>query len=191
MTQFLTPPASPGPGSRQNPPGVFRLMLLRHAHASSPAHTRDYDRPLSAHGEQSAHAMGGYMAQEGLLPALALVSGARRTRHTWDCVQKSLPGAVPAVFDDNIYEAGADALASVVRAAPASSRCVLLVGHNPGIHELAVRLVGWGGRAAYARLRQGFAPGSLAVIDFEVAGWERIAPEGGVLERFAAPDSGV
>lgn len=166
-----------------------RLLLLRHAQASHPQNVRDYDRPLSAAGEHEAGEMGVYIAQENLLPSLALVSGARRTRETWVAIQKALPAVVPAIFDDRIYEARADALLELLRSVSSEPATVLLVGHNPGLHKLALSLVGRGGRTAYARLQQEFVPASLAVIDFDVAGWDSITEQTGALERFAAPRS--
>lgn len=166
-----------------------RLLLLRHAQAGHPQNVRDYDRPLSATGEQEAGEMGVYIAQENFLPALALVSGARRTRETWAGIQKALPAVVPAIFDDRIYEARADSLLELLRAVSSEPATLLLVGHNPGLHSLALSLVGRGGRTAYARLQQEFPPASLAVIDFDVAAWGSVAEQSGALERFATPRS--
>jgi len=80
-------------------------------------------------------------------------------------------------------------LLELLRSVSSEPATVLLVGHNPGLHKLALSLVGRGGRTAYARLQQEFAPASLAVIDFDVAGWDSIAEQTGALERFAAPRS--
>lgn len=164
-----------------------RLLLLRHAHADHPKNVRDYDRPLSVTGEQEAGEMGIYMAQENLLPELALVSGARRTRETWAGIQKALPAVVPAIFDDRIYDAEADVLLELLRAVSSQPASLLLVGHNPGLHRLALSLVGRGGRTAYARLQQEFPPASLAVVDFDVAAWGSVAVQSGALERYATP----
>lgn len=166
-----------------------RLLLLRHAQASHPHDVRDYDRPLSAVGEQQAGEMGAYIAQESFEPALALVSGARRTRETWAGVQKALSTVVPAIFDDAIYEASVETLRGLLTAVASEPATLLLVGHNPGLHGLALSLIGRGGRTAYARLQQEFPPGSLAVIDFEIAAWSNVTEQSGALERFATPRS--
>ena len=166
-----------------------RLLLLRHAQADRPPHTRDYDRPLSPLGEQEASEIGAYLAQEGLLPELALVSGAQRTRATWGLVQKQLPNLVPAIFEDRIYEANPSVLLETLRGVSSEPPAVLLVGHNPGLQLLALQLVGRGGRTAYSRLRQEFPPAALAVIDFEIAEWSRVSEQSGALERFAVTKS--
>jgi len=165
----------------------LRLLLLRHAQADHPPSTSDYDRPLTARGEDDAAGMGQYLAQEGLVPTLAIVSGSCRTRATWTRVQQALPDVVPAIFDDRIYEAHQDTLMDVLRGVASASPVLMVVGHNPGMHRLALQLVGRGGRNAYGRLAHDFPPAGLAVIDFDAAGWGAVSEHAGVLERFASP----
>jgi len=164
-----------------------RLFLLRHAEADRPANTPDHLRPLTQRGMQDALAMGGYMAQEGLLPQLAVVSTATRTRGTWEQVQKQLPGLVPAIFESRVYECQAADILNVIRATAPEHHSLMVVGHNPGMQTLALRLVGHAVRNAFSRLGHDFPPGALAVVDFELAGWNDIADHGGTLERFATP----
>ena len=165
-----------------------RLLLLRHAKSSWPADAGDLDRPLAGRGREAAPRMAAYMADEGLLPDLALISPARRTRETWDLVQPRL-GDVPMRVEARIYEAPAARLLDVVREAEAEARALLLVGHNPGFEELAKLLVGHGDRYAFARLTQKYPTAGLAVIDFAVESWGEVAPRGGRLDRFVTPKS--
>ncbi|TAL76623.1 MAG: histidine phosphatase family protein [Burkholderiaceae bacterium] len=164
-----------------------RLLLLRHGQAGHPQDVRDYDRPLSPEGENEADEVGTYLSQENLLPALALVSGSQRTRATWSRVQRALPEVVSAIFDDRIYEARSSTLRDVLRGVLSEPPTLLLVGHNPGLHRLALELIGRGGQTAYGRLTQELPPAGLVVIDFEVAGWGGISDQGGALERFVTP----
>ena len=169
---------------------TLRLVLLRHAHAGHHERHPDIDRTLSDRGHDEAQEMGSYMAQEGLIPAHAIVSVAQRTRETWTIVQKQLPAHVPAVFEPRLYEASVGVLFDVVRGAPSKYRAVVLVGHNPGISALAQRLIGRGGANALVRLRHDFPPAGLAVIDFpDAAGWHEVSDHSGELERFATPAS--
>ncbi|MFD0938211.1 SixA phosphatase family protein, partial [Methylobacterium trifolii] len=71
--------------------------------------------------------------------------------------------------------------------APAGAGCVILVGHNPGLQDLALRLVGSGPRDARARLSAQFPTAALAVIDFDTPDWAGIGHGGGRLERFVTP----
>jgi len=129
------------------------------------------------------------MHELGLLPDLVLVSPARRTQETlaglepWD--------ATPLVEPiEALYLATAEQLLAVLHGVPETVRSVLLIGHNPGLHELAMNLVGSDamqhpGEAA-KRLAAGFPTGALA--EFAVAGsWAQLDAGGGRLLRFLAP----
>jgi len=167
---------------------LLRLMLLRHAKAASPAGVPDLDRPLAPRGREAAPRMGAYLADEQLLPDLVLVSPARRTRETWDLVGAKL-GATSVEFEPRLYEASASRVLAVVRETADTVRGLLMIGHNPGLEDLAKLLVGHGDRYAYARLTQKFPTSGLAVIDFAVDGWSDIAPRAGRLDRFITPKS--
>lgn len=146
------------------------------------------DRPLAARGRDAAPRMGRYLAEEGLLPDLVVVSAARRTRETWELVEPHVD-ATEIRFDARIYEAPASRLLAVVRASPSSARSVLMIGHNPGFEDLAKLLVGHGDRYAFARLTQKYPTAGLAVIDFDRENWSEIAPRSGRLDRFVTPKS--
>ncbi len=168
----------------------LRLVLLRHAHSGHASGLADLDRTLSERGQAEALEMGGYMAQESLVPQRAIVSVAQRTRETWATVQKQLPAQVPTVFESRIYEASVQALFDVIKEAPDQYTTVVLVGHNPGISALALRLIGRGSKNAVVRLRHEFPPAGLAVIDFpDCQSWAELSDHSGVLERFATPAS--
>jgi phosphohistidine phosphatase len=128
------------------------------------------------------------MADEHLLPELALVSPARRARETWDIIASRL-GAVPVRFDPRIYEAPPEQLMALIGAVEATVRTLLLVGHNPSFEDLAKHLVGHGDRYAFARLAPHYPPAGLAVIDFPVEDWRGVARGGGRLDRFVTPKS--
>jgi phosphohistidine phosphatase len=163
-------------------------MLLRHAKSARPAGVADIDRPLAARGREASPRMGRYLAEEGLLPDLVIVSASRRTRETWELVEPSVD-TTEIRFDARIYEAPASRLLAVVRETPSSIRSLLLVGHNPGFEELAKLLVGYGDRYAFARLTEKFPTAGLAVIDFDRESWSEIAPRTGRLDRFVTPKS--
>ncbi|WP_132253565.1 SixA phosphatase family protein [Methylobacterium segetis] len=163
-----------------------RLILLRHAKSDRPPGLRDLDRPLNPRGRQAAPLMGRYLADEELRPDLALVSPSARTQETWEAVAAAL-GAVRTETVRTIYEAPASALLAAIRSAPDEAGRVILVGHNPGMQDLAVKLVGRGDAAARNRLRTEFPTAAVAVIDFEAASWSEIGWGGGTLERFVRP----
>lgn len=166
-------------------PPKRRLMLLRHSKSDWPEGLADHRRPLAERGRKAAPVIGAYMAEHGLVPDLAIVSTARRAQETWEIVSEALPASVTARDAVGIYEVAAPAILKVVRDVEPWVGCILLVGHNPGMAELALLLAGGG--EDLPRLREKFPTAGLAVIDFEVANWTDVAPGKGRLVRFVTP----
>lgn len=168
---------------------MLRVMLLRHAKAE-PAFpgASDRDRVLAARGRQQAADLGQFMARHRLTPARTLVSPATRTRETWDGVAAALPQAPAAEFDERIYNAAASTLIEMIRETDTQAvRSLLLVGHNPGLHQAAVELIATGDLDARQRLHEKFPPAGLVVIEFKLAEWSALHPLAGRLERFVTP----
>lgn len=168
-----------------------RLILLRHAKSDWPSGTEDHARPLAKRGRKAAPVMGDYLAREGLLPDLVLVSSARRTRETWDLVAlqlaRAMPLPPPVEWHDGLYHASPDAILAIVGTTPASVRSLVVIGHNPGLHDLACRSVGHGDRYAFARLKQGLPTAGLVVLDFPAEDWAGLAAGDARLDRFVTP----
>lgn len=164
-----------------------RLILLRHAKAVPHGLVPDFDRTLTDRGREDARRMGAYMAQENLIPDLAAVSSAKRTRETWDIVSHDWKHRPPLRHEPRIYEASDRALLSLLRQTPDHVATMISVGHNPGFAELANSLVGFGDRYAFARMSQKFPTCSLVVLDFEAQSWNDIELKTGRLDRFITP----
>lgn len=173
-----------------------RLMLLRHATAVPHGSMPDPERVLAEQGQQEAGAVADYCRDEMLLPDLTLVSPARRTQQTWAAVETRIPDAV-ALTIPALYSLQADDLVSALQgladwvggAQADKAHCLMLVGHNPACTELAQRLVGFGDRYAYARLRGDFPPAGLAVLDFDIEDWSLLAAGIARLDRFWVPSA--
>ena len=116
---------------------MHRLILMRHAKTEPAAASGlDRDRALTTVGRNDAALMGRVLAEKGLRPDRALVSTATRTRQTWDLVQEAL-GDVDVRTDAALYNAPADVLRRFVEQAEDEVGCLLVLAHNPGIHQLA------------------------------------------------------
>ncbi|WP_132033807.1 SixA phosphatase family protein [Aquabacter spiritensis] len=164
-----------------------RLILFRHAKSDWPEGIADQERPLAARGRQAAPRMGRYLADEGLRPDKVLVSPARRTRETWDLVGAEFPAPPDSVSEPRIYEAPAARLLAVVREQAPEIQTLMLVGHNPGLEELADLLVQHGSTTARGAMDEKFPTGAVAVIDLPIDAWSAVAPESGRLDRFVTP----
>lgn len=171
---------------------MLTLLLLRHAKSSwdNPA-LADYDRPLAKRGVKAAPRVGAELAALGLHPALILCSGAARARETLSLVLPAIAEPAPEViYDDAFYMASPDALLAMLRTLPAGGgapKSVMVVGHNPGLEELAELLVGDGEAEAQEVMAEKFPTCALAVITFDADNWSDIAPGTGKLTRFITP----
>ena len=165
-----------------------RLMLLRHAKSdwSAPG-ARDRDRPLSARGREAAPKMGAYMARHALVPDLIVASPATRVEETLEHVLPAFKEPPKIRRDDRLYETGANTLLAVIKETPRSAHSLLLVGHNPGLAELASLLMASGDVEARQQLIEKFPTGALAVIDFPLDAWDQLHPKAGRLDRFVVP----
>jgi phosphohistidine phosphatase len=169
-------------------PTLRRLLLLRHAKSAWPEGVPDFDRPLAPRGRKAAKRIGGYLTVERLAPDLALVSPARRARETWDRVRSHL-GLIGERSEARLYEASAGSLLAIVRETEPEVGALLIVGHNPGLEELAKLLAGSGSDKARARLMRKYPTASLAVLDFDVETWREVEVGLGRLSRFITPRS--
>lgn len=165
-----------------------QLLLLRHAKSSwDDPRQPDRDRPLNQRGRRAAARMRQAMHELGLVPDVVLVSTAKRTLETLDSLEPwdDAPLVEPL---DALYLANAMQLLATLHGVAETVRSVLLIGHNPGIHDLALSLVSRsaGPSEAMRRLEDGFPTGSLA--EFSVPGpWWQLDSGGARLVRFLTP----
>jgi phosphohistidine phosphatase len=157
------------------------LVLLRHAKSSwADPHLPDHDRPLNTRGRQAAALVGRRFRQDGPRADLVLCSSALRTRQTLERLE--LPKGVEVVIEDELYGATAALLLTRIRQVPPRYGSVLLIGHNPGIVDLA-SLLDRGGLAAVAK----FPTGAVAVLHFVIATWDEMTRGTGNVEEFFTP----
>ena len=119
-----------------------QLGLLRHAKSDwDDMSLRDFDRGLNSRGRQGAQVMGAHIAHHGASWDMVLASPAERVKRTLEA--SGLP--FPVTFDERAYLADSTALADLLRALDDGCSAVLLAGHNPGLHDLALEIAGPGG----------------------------------------------
>jgi len=146
-----------------------QLLLLRHAKSSwDDPDLDDFDRPLAQRGLKAAQLIGRELAARDWLPDQVLVSSALRTRDTWRLVAAELPAHPRVVFAEALYEASAADILSQIRLVEPSSGYLAVVGHNPGLEDLAKQLAGPGSETkARRRLEEKFPTAALARFVFD------------------------
>jgi phosphohistidine phosphatase len=155
------------------------LLLLRHAKSSwdDPA-LADHDRPLAPRGRKAAQRIGERLRSDGTSVSLVLCSSARRARETVELVAP--PGELE--IESRLYGASAAELLQRIRQVPDDVEAVMLVGHNPAMHDLAVQLLSHAGDD----LVEKFPTGALATMAF-TGSWRALAARSADLVTFLKP----
>lgn len=165
---------------------MHKLLLLRHAKSSwDDATLSDHARPLNRRGQLAAATLRTAIQAMGLQPDLVLVSSSRRTLQTLDALAPwDRPPTIRPM--DALYLANAGDILDVVAGVGEEVGCLLVVGHNPGLHEAAVRLAGPVNPLdrELAQLQSSFPTGALAV--FGCRNWSDLERQAS-LERFVVP----
>ena len=173
-----------------------RLMLLRHAKTEHDAPSgHDQDRRLDDRGRLDAAAIGGWIGRHPPVPDTVLVSTAVRAHQTWEIAREAMkdalrePAPQPHVeLLDELYGADPAQLLQIIRMAEAADPArLMLIGHNPGMHELALMLAGSGDAAAKKALEDNLPTAGLAILDFAIDDWSEVAFRRGKLVRFTSP----
>lgn len=163
------------------------LFLLRHGKSAWPDGIDDHERPLAPRGEQAVPLMARKLATLAPPLDLALVSDARRTRETFALVAAEIAGLKPTI-SPTIYEARPGTLLDLVQKLPVFARAVLMVGHNPGFHALALYLADsrTSDLDALRRLERKLPTSGL--VHLELPGdWEEAGPGAARLVHYVTP----
>ncbi|MFL5926008.1 MAG: SixA phosphatase family protein [Gaiellaceae bacterium] len=160
------------------------LLLLRHAKSSwdDPA-LDDHERPLAPRGRRASGRICAHMRSTRLEPEVVLCSTARRARETLELVRPAFPSSVVSI-EDELYAASADELLTRIRRVGDSVASVLVIGHNPGLQQLALLLASGGD--GLEQLEAKFPTAALATLTLD-ATWSRLAPGGASLAAYVVP----
>lgn len=164
------------------------LTLLRHAKSGwdDPV-ARDFDRPLNDKGRRAAQTMGRHMRDEGLVFDHIVASPAVRVMETLDAIASGYGRKLEPVWERRIYLASAATLLDVVHELPDGAQRVLMVGHNPGLEDLAMLLVPFGGGALRDRLEEKYPTATLAEMATGAERWRAVAEGQARLDRYVRP----
>lgn len=166
-----------------------RLIVMRHATATSLVGGTDFERALTPEGHLEAERVGAWLAARQHLPRLALCSSATRVRETWAAVARGL-GASPEVrWDRVLYEADAEDLMQEASETPDEAECVIVIGHNPSVTRFAFDLSSRCDPEGRERLRAGFRPATVAVFELPGEHFADLPSSGARLVDFVEADS--
>jgi phosphohistidine phosphatase len=168
-----------------------RLVVFRHAKAGPHDEAHDKARALIDRGRNDAALMGRAMRDKGYLPDLVLCSSAKRTVETWEHAAPAL-GTKPEVrFLDALYDAPERSILKTIRGVKDSAPVLMYIGHNPGLENLARKLMRKATDAAEekrgAAMEKKFPTSAVAVVDFDMTAWGDIDVGKGALSDFLTP----
>lgn len=164
------------------------IYILRHAKADSgSAGQDDHDRHLTQRGVDAARAMGQYFAQQGIRPDLVLCSTAARARETWDQLRAAHGPDARVAYDDRLYLASVNDMFPLISPVEESVRRLLIVGHNPGLHQLSLKLAKSGSAQLMDMIGIKFPTCAFAAVEIGDAPWRGIVHAHGELKAFVTP----
>jgi phosphohistidine phosphatase len=162
------------------------LHFLRHAKSSwKDPGLDDHERPLAKGGRESAKTIAAYLRRAKIAPDLVICSTAVRARQTLDPIAKAIkPPKV--VLEKGIYEAAQRKLWKYLRNLPERAECVLLIGHNPGLHDFALALADAASRKRLPPPGGKFPTGAMATFCFDGT-WNELRPGSAAAAAFTTP----
>ena len=163
------------------------LYILRHAKAEvGTAAQDDHERDLAPRGLKDASAMGKYLAAQRIHPGKVLCSTAARARQTLEQFQGAFKEKFKAEYTPKLYMASAKDILKLIAATSGDVQSLLIVGHNPGFHELSLTLAKQGDGDMLEDIRLKFPTCAFAAITLDTQ-WSEVAHARGTLKQFVVP----
>ena len=171
-----------------------QLFVLRHAKSSwDDPLLDDHDRPLAPRGVEAVRLLAEYIGESGIRPDQVLCSSARRTRETLAAVRD----AGETLIERGLYDASCGSLIERLRRVPSGTESVMMIGHNPAMQMLVLRLTGANGAALasgttkprsadLADVQRKFPTGALATLALDCE-WDDLGPGCAELVAYVRP----
>jgi phosphohistidine phosphatase len=164
-----------------------RLFLVRHAKAELGVGRGDYERKLTERGRDDAKRVAAALAARSALAELLIHSGAARAKQTAEIFASEWGRDVKLKEEVGLYDASLATLLARARALGHEHKQVGLVGHNPGLGELATALTGSGAEPEVRRLAAKYPTGAVVVLDFSIKRWEEVELNSATLALYLTP----
>lgn len=154
------------------------LILLRHAKSSWDfPHLIDYDRPLNSRGTRDAPKMARWLSSQALNADMIISSGADRAKKTATAFQAVLN--IPVKIDDQLYHAGKSKILHVIKQTENNVNCLILVGHNPGLNDLADYIL--------SGFPDNIPTTGIVSLQMDIKKWSEASPKTSSLQFFQYP----
>ena len=164
------------------------LTLLRHAKSGwDDTVARDFDRPLNAKGRKAAQVVGAHLRKLDLDFDHIVASPAERVKQTIEDVAAGYGRTIAPAWDKRLYLASSATLLDVARESPAEAQRLLMIGHNPGLEDFVLLLMGSGDPALVREAELKYPTATVAELTFPIDHWAELAPASGTLTRFIRP----
>lgn len=164
------------------------LYILRHAKTEpADAAQDDISRRLSPLGREACEWIGAYIKLKKYLPSLVLCSPSKRTSETYDLVMQSAGVTPLCKYEKKLYLATPEKIIDCLHDVNSDVDSLMIIGHNPGMHQLAFSLAQPVGSDLYSALGLKYPPGALTVLKFPVKAWLQVLPGEGELVDFMVP----
>jgi len=161
---------------------MHTLYVLRHAKSSwDDPSLDDHERPLAGRGRRAVNLVAEHLRSNGISPTAVLCSSSRRTIETLKGV---LPGH-EALIEPELYGASPGEVIERLHRVPEHVASLMLIGHNPAMHELVVGITRGDSDDIEAVARK-FPTGALATLTFECR-WADLAPRSAELVAYVRP----
>ena len=165
-----------------------KLFLLRHGEAGTSPNGQDKTRPLTPKGAADTLALGPVMQSRHDVPDLVLCSTATRTQQTCKNLLQGFNHDITVQMHNGLYNAPRALILDAIQSVDDAYHAVLVIGHNPGINELAVTMAVHGATTLMNRLLgSGFMPGTFCALECPCGEWNMVQPGEATLIDYLAP----
>ncbi len=167
-----------------------KLYLMRHSKAgqTNKHMLNDHERPLTKKGEEQVPLIAGYFNThyKDDPPQVIVCSTALRAKQTATIFKKTFKTEknVEILIFPELYITGTNEILSVINKISEKFRSALIVSHNPGLHEFAMKFSKLGDKKKFREMKSNMPPGSFATFEMDVESWNEVTVESGILLDF-------
>lgn len=162
------------------------LVLVRHAEARGHSPSGDRGRDLTDEGVEAAERVGEWLLEQGVRPDVVVTSPAVRAVRTWEAMHDAGLEADDVWAEEAVYDAGVDELLETIRSVSDDVTTLVLVGHAPGVPDLAADLEDHTEDTAGEDIVESWPPAGTVVVSHR-ADWADFPDDGTAMAHVHLP----